>query len=329
MRTSRLPERAAFTLVEMLVVIAIIGILAGILLTALGPVQRKALNTAIRVDIKNLSSAVEAYKLKYDDYPPDFSDKNVVRRHILKAWPNIDSTELQGMWTLFWRFPNNNANHQSRVDPAEALVFWLGGFSSDPRRPFTGKGGPIEVLPGPVYAINPDRNNGLAGFDEGRLTQDVAGGVLLSTDEVLLHGRPFAESDQFPVYLVKRRKHPFVYFDSRTYFGTPTAPTPILPPVFPPVAYAGTTTIRGAARPYRSDRPRRVVAPDPVPFQWVNKSTYQIISAGLDGHFGQAVSPASFLRRFPSGVNYLSPGDGDDDNITNFSEQSVLKDSKP
>lgn len=327
MRRSRLPERAAFTLVEMLVVIVIIGILAGILLPVLGVVQRKAINTTIAMDIKNLDSAVEAYKLKYDDYPPDFSNKDRVRRHILKAWPNIDSLELQGMWTLFWVVPNDNTNHQSKVDPAEALVFWLGGFSSDPRHPFTGKGGPIATLPGPVYAINPDRNTGMFEFDEGRLTQDVVGGALWSTDEVVLHGRPVADVDQFPVYLVKKRQHPFVYFDSNTYLGmgSPPAPSPILPPVYPPVAFAGTTKIRGIATPYRSDKPRAPTPLDPVPFDWVNKSTYQIVSAGLDGHFGSG----NLLHRFPSGFNYRSPGDGDDDNISNFSEGSLFKDMKP
>ncbi len=324
--------RTGFTLVELLVVIAIIGILAGLLLPAIQMVRRRATNTAIAMDIKNLDSALAAYKLKYGDYPPDFSNKDIVRRHILKAWPNIDSMEMQAVWALFWIAPANNADHRSRVDPAEALVFFLGGFSTDPRRPFTGRGGPFRVLPGPTFTINTDRNTGVFEFNEGRLTQDsiVISGttVLMSTDEVSLHNRPVIEADSFPVYLVKGRQHPFVYFDSRTYGGTVAPPPVVLPPVYPPRAYSGTTSINGFAMAHLSDRRRNPDPIHPLPFEWVNKKTYQIISAGLDADFG-GIPGAAFPRRFPSGNNYRSPGNGDDDNITNFSEGNVLKDMKP
>ncbi len=316
MSTNHPSRPAAFTLVEMLVVIVIIGILVGLLLPTIGAVRDRATNAAIAIEINNLAQGIEAYRLKYGDYPPDFSDNALVTRHVMQVWPNIDPTELDVL-TAVSRFG---------VDPAEALVFWLGGFSSDPQHPFTGRGGPIRVDAGPRYSINPDRENGLYDFDKGRLTQAInVNGFLMSNEEARLRTGPTraAQADVFPVYMVKRRNTPFVYIDARTYAGDAT--TGLLPASFPLAAFQPTTNVLGVATAYRSDRPRTVTPADPVPFEFANPHTFQIICAGLDDHFGLGGT----LRRYPSGTNYLSPGPGDDDNITNFSEGNKLQDSKP
>src|SRR6478736_3831985 len=81
-----------FTLVEMLVVIAIIAILAALLLPAVMIAIRTARNAAIGLEVKQLDTAVEAYRLEKGDYPPNFRDPNIVRRHITKCYPRIDQT---------------------------------------------------------------------------------------------------------------------------------------------------------------------------------------------------------------------------------------------
>jgi prepilin-type N-terminal cleavage/methylation domain-containing protein len=292
--------RRGFTLVEMLVVIIIIGILAAILVPTIGAAIRRARNTKIGLEINQLGSAVEAYKKTYSDYPPDFSSKPVVDRHIRKAFPKISPQEFLIAEGLFW--PN-------RVDPAEALVFWLGGFSADPRRPFTGPGGPFKQT-ATGYAININRNAPLFPFNDERLTiyladpttgNPSATGVPRSSDEQEIHGESPTSNDLFPVYFPDKVGAPYVYFDSRTYNRAGNR----YPPAFPG------TSIVGVVGPYLSD-----LATQP----FMNKSTFQIVSSGLDSEFGVAGGS------FPSGNGN---GQADKDNLTNFSEGSTLGDKVP
>lgn len=64
-----LPSRA-FTLIELLVVIAVIGILAGLLFTAMPAVTGARMKSVARAELTQLSTAIEAYKAKYNSYPP-------------------------------------------------------------------------------------------------------------------------------------------------------------------------------------------------------------------------------------------------------------------
>lgn len=67
--TTRLAWAGAFTLVELMIVVAVIGIVAGIVLAAAGGVQKKAARDQARAEIKSIMVALERYKADRMGYP--------------------------------------------------------------------------------------------------------------------------------------------------------------------------------------------------------------------------------------------------------------------
>jgi prepilin-type N-terminal cleavage/methylation domain-containing protein len=63
----------AFTLIELLVVIAIIGVVAGLIFGVQGKVKSAQNEKVVRAKLEELVTAIEAYKRRYNQYPPDAS----------------------------------------------------------------------------------------------------------------------------------------------------------------------------------------------------------------------------------------------------------------
>ncbi len=62
-------HKSAFTLVEMLIVIIIIGILTVALVTKLTGTQARARDTSRTTDLRTISIAIETYKVDNGSYP--------------------------------------------------------------------------------------------------------------------------------------------------------------------------------------------------------------------------------------------------------------------
>ncbi len=83
-------RRRAFTLIELLTVIAIIGVLAGITFGVVRGVQNRAAISQCRTELAALAAALESYKRQYGDYPQVGSG----------VWTGLTSNEtrlLQGL----------------------------------------------------------------------------------------------------------------------------------------------------------------------------------------------------------------------------------------
>ncbi|MBC8873645.1 MAG: hypothetical protein H8E44_29765 [Planctomycetes bacterium] len=129
-------------------------------------------------ELSQLHMAIESYRQTTGEYPPDFSNWELVEAHLRRAFPrhaeNLDpSLQL-----------DDQGAKLEDLDPAEALVFWLSGLKDDPRLPISGSGEPLVLFP----------------FDEMRLWDFDGDGWWEYV--------PAGSSDQ---------ETPYVYFDSRTY----------------------------------------------------------------------------------------------------------------
>jgi len=68
--------KKAYTLIEMLMVVAIIGVLASSILIGLGSTRAKARDSRRITDLKSTQTALELYYSKYNSYPARIIDSN-------------------------------------------------------------------------------------------------------------------------------------------------------------------------------------------------------------------------------------------------------------
>ncbi len=158
-KSKRRRARAAFTLVEMLTVIVIIGILASLITAAVIAARTRARIAAIVFEVNGMAEAINSYEAEYGPMP-DFHDEDAVYVHLKNRFPR-------------WRGSLNDIPNINAQSPASAIVFFLGGipdangqltgFSANPRNPFA-RGGSRTPL--------------LFEFDQRRLRSDGNGAVV-------------------------------------------------------------------------------------------------------------------------------------------------------
>ena len=74
MQAKRFRRRSGFTLMELIVVIAIIGLLAGMLMTAFSKARTGAKKTRARADLDQIKAAWENYVQEYRTFPAGISE---------------------------------------------------------------------------------------------------------------------------------------------------------------------------------------------------------------------------------------------------------------
>jgi prepilin-type N-terminal cleavage/methylation domain-containing protein len=278
-----------FTLVEMLVVITIIGILAGLITAAAIRARTFAKNSVIVVELSQLDTACKAYKEKFGEYPPDFAGINdsdtgiqqaaraAVTRHIAMAFPHYT-----GAWTT--DIPTVTGIALTQWTPQKALVFWLGGipdasgnlsgFAADATNPFQTPANCASRIR-PFFEFDRMRLNSYSYWPQGAVGDRSSGALVYFRAENGLYS--YVNSSNNVV--------------SKSCLDSGAA-TP-QPTVYPAVD----TRLSNA---------------------WINKPTFQIFSSGLNVKYGTLTGGTTLL--FPSGGNY---GSDTYDDITNFSNGTL------
>ena len=81
--TRHLVTRWAFTLIELLTVIAVIAVIAALILPVGGAVRRQAFIHNAQAQMSQLETAIERYKSAYGFYPPASSQRSLDQPTVL------------------------------------------------------------------------------------------------------------------------------------------------------------------------------------------------------------------------------------------------------
>jgi type II secretory pathway pseudopilin PulG len=331
--------RPSFTLVELLVVFAIISVLVSLISAAVWKSMIMASRVRVRSEIAQLASALETFKSKYGFYPPsriklaellsnttypnanipgslDYDSVQTITRMFPKvstAWAN--GNPANGPAGINWSgragYNGPNPTAVTVLEGDQCLVFFLGGIPDNFSSSINCTGFSTNVLD-PSFHI---KNGGdtlppFFEFDSSRLVRAA--------------GQGSPRSAVFYSYLDSYRQRPYAYFSSgnshdnyNRYFSQLKSSDCRSLLVNPNNPASGTVWPYAEAI---SPALGALTVPSP---RYLNSSSFQIISAGADGLFGtgtiiQSVDGKRGHPAFPPNSAFYASTDPGYDDLSNF-----------
>lgn len=367
--------RRAFTLVELLVVITIIGILTALITVAAVGALKTARKASIKAELTEISNGLEEYKNKTTAYPPNCQtdgtgatnpiDETTVltdlKRHMKQAFPLHQ--ESDDLIARLAGLASGGQQLKGGMTAGEAVVFWLGGFSSNPKFPISGEGGPSYAVVDASKSINitaTDRRKAdpiesrkwVYPFEIARLGPRASDGYFDQTVgsqryieyQVTIPGQnnnqPITRRINFWQYKPSKSDQPYLYFDTSRHPAYDTAvPVASASRFDPPAA---TTDSRlgptgGSLEVYAFKKANPTFTTGGAPITFINPDKFQVMHAGIDNVWDDFTKtpPTEFQRMNArlAGGNYLlfpsGPFVGDiADTEVNFAPETTIEDAQ-
>lgn len=340
-----------FTLLELLIVISIIAMLAAI--TVFG--TRKALETAkassIKMQISQLEMALDRYKDKVGEYPPDdFTNIDSIRRHIKRRWPRLNysasdlndagigdingdgATDMADAFTTYAYDSSVSGATPDKASFVSPLIFWLGGlpdandnpagFYLQPKDPLGFFDSTVGTAAEPgqreeaYFNFPPDTivvNNGIPAFVPGK-----------KDEKPLVYFRADGSTDSWPESADEENRPKGVYAAYYPYTDAEMNDDSIVKYTRTKY-YEFSDSYLGIAAPYVQSVLNVDAENDIFEYTWYEPDRFQLVFPGVDGEFHTedgAFAPGAQVRRTDTqeGIS-----ESDFDNIVNFTEGVTLE----
>jgi prepilin-type N-terminal cleavage/methylation domain-containing protein len=328
-----------FTLVELLVVITIIGILTALIVTAAVGAMRKAQETRIKSEINQMDAALVEYKNKTTAFPPNMQTGMTTpndpqaeaaiagdfKKHLQQAFPRAnESPELLNK--ILGAAAAATPKLNNGINAAEAIPFWLGGFSSDPKYPISGEGGPSY----PVTDVNDAKSDPIESrswvfpFDITRLGPRDSDGYFSGRFIAFTDSKGQLRRINFWQYAPKNSEQPYLYFDASRH-----------PAYDDPATNKGRYDTPAAADLHVHMFKKRRESSD-LGIDFMNAGKFQLLHCGIDDEWGEDEFEKMSVHEIasPNADDYLLFPDGPfigdiADTIVNFVEQTRIEDAQP
>jgi type II secretory pathway pseudopilin PulG len=348
-------------LVELLVVITIIGILVALVTVAAIGALKAMREAEIKTNVNQLDTAMKEYFNRTTAFPPNcqtdgtngpLNDNAILadlKKHMKQAFPRHQEPDDLIRVLAGFSPASNSSNFpevlEGGMSAGEAVVFWLGGFSSDPKYPISGEGGPSYAIQSlgrtENRTLDPvESRSWVYPFDIPQLAPREQDGYFAQVPDnrfieyrVNINGVVKNRRINFWQYTPRRSQQPYLYFDTSRHPAVMRQGTNLVAEFDPPAATdASPFALHVHAFKKASDS-----AGTGVPVEFVNPDKFQIIHCGDDDEWDEAAfermsahgvsppdDPSSYLL-FPTG-----PFIGEvADTIVNFTAERKIEDAQP
>lgn len=294
-------RKRGFTLIELLIVIIVIAILSAMSLVVVRTAIHSGKASSVKMQMQQLSMALDNYKTKVGEYPPDnFLDTQALERHLKKRWPRaryddgIVSAFLRQVVGIDPTAGNSAVALEARSSYVSPLIYFLGG-------PVGSDGKPMGFCISPTDPFNPDptvqREEPLFKFPDNVITDQWVG--------------------EIPAIIVQNT--PILYFrsESKTKYRRGDGHIKFWPldvefsgsegsEVADYIVWEDVALELGTMTPFANGS-------DDDDFLWCETDSFQLIHPGMDKMF----APESNIDE-PRLIGDLTPAD--EDTITSFNE---------